>query len=60
MAWTKETKAGFAWAAVVVLLFLVAVAAMGGAFGSAFRTVGWLFLPLAAFIGFFGWINRVK
>ena len=60
MAWTKETKAGFAWATVVVLLFLVAVAAMGGAFGSLLRTPGWLFLPFAAYIGFLGWINRVK
>ncbi len=60
MAWTRETKMGFAWATVVVLLFLVAVAAMGGAFGSAFRTPGWLLLPTAAFIGFLGMINRVK
>ena len=60
MAWTKETKMSFAWATLIVLLFLVAVAAMGGAFGSAFRNVGWLLLPFAAYIGFLGWINRVK
>jgi len=60
MAWTMETKMGFVWATVVVLLFLVAIAAMGGGFGSAFRTPGWLLLPFAAYIGFLGWINRVK
>ena len=60
MAWTKETKMGFMWAIVVVVLFLVAVAAMGGGFGSALRTPGWFFLPLAAYIGFLGWINRAK
>ena len=60
MPWAMETKTGFGWATVVVVLFLVSVAAMAGGYGSGLMTPAMLLLPIIVYIGFLAWVNRAK
>ncbi len=60
MPWAMETKAGFGWAIAVVIAFLISLVAMAGWYGSALRTPAFLLLPLVVYLGFLGWVNRVK
>ena len=60
MPWAMETKAGFGWGIVVVLVFLFVVIAMSGVIGSAVRSPALLIIPILVYIGFMAWVNRVK
>ncbi len=55
MPWTMETKMGFGWATVVVVIFIAAVAAAKVAENPAP-----LVLPVLAYLGFLAWVNRVR
>lgn len=56
MPWAMETKAGFGWAVVITIIFLVSTWAM-----ITYHSPALLLVPIIAFYaGFMGWVNRVK
>lgn len=55
MAWSFEFRMGLVWAVLITLLMVVALWLT--------RVVGNLapvLIPIVAFFGFMGWVNRVK
>lgn len=55
MPWAVETKMGFAWGIVIVILFLIAIWAM-----VVLGNIAPIALPIVAYIVFLAWVNRVK
>ena len=55
MPWAKETKLGFGWAAVVVVIFIGSIWAM-----VTYTTPAPLIIPVLAYLGFLAWVNRVR
>lgn len=55
MPWTMETKAGFGWGTLLVIIFLASDAAM-----VVWKTPAFLLIPILTQFGFLAWINRVK
>lgn len=55
MAWAFEFKAGLGWALLITILTIVAIWAEV-VMGSLLP----LFLPIVVYIGFLGWVFRVK
>jgi len=53
--WAYETKAGFAWAIAIVVVFLLSIWAM-----VVMHTMATLILPVAAYFGFLLWLRSVK
>ena len=56
MPWAMETKAGFGWATLVTIIFLLSIWGM-----VVSRNPVFLLVPIVAFFGgFMAWVNRVK
>lgn len=55
MPWAAETKFGFAWATGITVLFILSIWAT-----AAYQTLAPLVIPVVAYFGFLGWVNRVK
>lgn len=55
MAWSFEFRAGLGWALLVLILTIVAIWAE-----IATGTLVPLLLPIAVYVGFLGWVFRVK
>ena len=55
MAWSFEFKAGLGWAALISILTIVAVWAE-----FATNNLLPLLLPVVVYIGFLGWVFRIK
>lgn len=55
MPWAAETKAGFGWATGITVLFIVSIWAT-----VVYQSIAPLVIPILAFVGFLGWVNRVK
>lgn len=55
MPWAMETRAGFVWATLLVLIFLGSSWAM-----VATESPALLIVPVLVYIGFLAWVNRVK
>jgi len=55
MPWTMETKAGFGWATVVVLVFLGTIWGI-----HEYRSLAVLVAPVVVYFAFFAWLGRVK
>lgn len=55
MAWSFEFRAGLGWALLIMILTIVAIRAE-----IATNTLVPLLLPIVAYIGFLGWVFRIK
>ncbi len=53
--WAKETKMGFGWATLVVVVLVITTAA-----SIAYDSAAPLILPVLIYLGFLYWINRAK
>ena len=55
MPWAAETKMGFAWGTGITILFILSIWAT-----VVFQNLAPIAVPIIAYFGFLGWINRVK
>lgn len=55
MAWSFEFRAGLAWASLVAILTVIAIWAE-----VATHTLLPLLLPVVVYVGFLGWVFRIK
>jgi hypothetical protein len=55
MPWAFETKMGFVWATVITVVFILSIWAV-----VVTGNLAPVIVPIVAYFGFLGWVNRVK